>query len=109
MKSIVWVGDSLERVRSFPSEARAQAGHELRLVQQGLEPSDWKPMPGIGLGVREIRIHVGTAHRIFYVAKFPEAVYVLHAVTKQSQKTPKREIEIAATRFRHVTNERKIR
>jgi phage-related protein len=78
-------------------------------VQQGLNPVDWKPMPGIGLGVQEIRVNVGTAHRIFYVAKFAEAVYVLHATTKKTQKTPRQDIELAAGRFRRLANERKHR
>ncbi len=107
MKSIVWLADSLELVREFPTQARIDVGHELRRVQQGLNPSDWKPMPDIGLGVNEIRVNAGTAHRVFYIAKFAEAVYVLHAITKKTQKTPRRDIEIAAKRFRQLANERK--
>lgn len=107
MKPLVWVADSLEVVREFPTEARIEVGHELRRVQQGLRPSDWKPMPDIGLGVNEIRVNAGTAHRVFYVAKFAEAVYVLHAITKKTQKTPRRDIEMAAKRFRQLANERK--
>ncbi len=107
MKQIVWLADSLELVREFPTQARTEVGHELRRVQQGLNPSDWKPMPGIGLGVNEIRVSAGTAHRVFYVAKFAEAVYVLHAMTKKTQKTPRQDIEIATKRFRQLMNERK--
>ena len=84
-----------------------EVGHELRRVQQGSDPTDWKPMPSIGLGVKEIRVNVGTAHRVFYVAKFAEAVYVLHAMTKRSQKTPRQDIELAAKRLRQLANERK--
>jgi phage-related protein len=47
------------------------------------------------------------AHRVFYVAKFAEAVYVLHAMTKKTQKTPRQDIELAARRFRQLANERK--
>ena len=64
-------------------------------------------MPSIGLGVSEIRVNARTAHRVFYVAKFAEAVYVLHAMTKKSRRTPRRDIEIAAKRFRQLANERK--
>lgn len=109
MKSLVWLADSLEIVREFPADARAEVGHELRRVQQGLNPIDWKAMPGIGLGVQEIRVNAGTAHRVFYVAKFAEAVYVLHAMTKKTQKTPRQDIELAARRFRQLENERKRR
>lgn len=90
-------------------DARAEVGHELRRVQQGLGPGNWKPMPGIGLGVNEIRVNVGTAHRVFYVAKFAEAIYVLHAMTKKTQKTPRPDIELAAKRFRQLAIERKYK
>ena len=36
-------------------------------------------MPAVGSGVQEIRIRAGGAYRVFYVAKFEEVVYVLHA------------------------------
>jgi len=107
VKSLVWLADSLELVRAFPTEAKTEVGHELRRVQQGLSPGDWKPMPSIGLGVKDIRVNVGTAHRVFYVANFAEAVYVLHAITKKTRKTPRRDIELVAKRFRQLSNERK--
>ena len=46
----------LSALRAFPADARRDAGFELRRVQQGLDPDDWKPMRSIGPGVREIRI-----------------------------------------------------
>jgi len=57
LKPVEWVGDSLERVRSFSRSVRQQVGFELEMVQHGLEPSDWKPMPIVGPGVSEIRLH----------------------------------------------------
>ena len=107
MKPLVWMADSLDIVRDFPTDARVEVGHELRRVQQGLSPCNWKSMSGIGLGVSEIRVNAGTAHRVFYVAKFAEAVYVLHAMTKKTQKTPRQDIELAAKRFRQLASERK--
>jgi putative addiction module killer protein len=107
MRPLAWFADTLDVVREFPAAARIETGHELRRVQEGLNPGDWKPMPGIGPGVNEIRVNVGTAHRVFYVAKFAEAVYVLHAITKKTQKTPRQDIELAARRFRQLENERK--
>jgi phage-related protein len=56
---------------------RGRGGFQLRRVQQGLDPDDWKPMASVGPGVREIRIHTELAHRAFYLATFDEAVYVL--------------------------------
>lgn len=109
MKPLTWLGDSLEAVREFPPDAKAAIGYELHRVQSGADPADWKPMPAIGLGAREIRVNVGTAHRAFYVAKFAEAVYVLHAITKKTQRTPQAEIEIAARRYRQLIEQRKAR
>jgi hypothetical protein len=56
VKPIVFLGDSLSRIREFPETARPQVGMELRQVQRGLEPSDWKQMKTVGLSVRETRV-----------------------------------------------------
>jgi phage-related protein len=91
---------------SFPDEVRREAGYQLGFVQLGFEPSDWKPMRSIGQGVREIRIHAAGEFRVLYIAKYEEAIYVLHAFQKKSQKTPKRDVDIAKTRFRELQRER---
>ena len=65
-------------------------------------------MSSIGQGVKEIRIHVEGEFRVLYIAKYEEAVYVLHAFQKKTQKTPKKDIDIAKTRFRELERERKI-
>ena len=96
------MGDSLERVRSFSKTVRQQVGYELELVQHGLEPSDWKPMPTVGPGVCEIRIHGGGEYRVVYVAKFRHAVYVLHAFQKKTRKTSKGDIGAARSRLQAV-------
>ena len=101
MKPIVFLGDSLERLREFPDRARQQAGFELRRVQHGSEPSDWKPMKEVGSGVREIRIRsTGGAFRVLYVGTFGDAIYVLHAFQKKTQATPKKDLELAGLRLR---------
>jgi len=92
----------LDDLRNFPDEARKAAGFELYSVQCGLEPTDWKPMHSIGHGVKEIRIHVLEEWRILYVAKFEDAVYVLHSCQKKSQKTNPRDIELARKRFTQI-------
>ena len=99
MKPIIWLGSSLDDVRRFSSKARRAIGYQLYKVQNGLEPSDWKPMPSIGVSVREIRVHADIAYRVIYVAQFQEAVYVLHAFVKKTQQTPKGDVELAARRF----------
>jgi phage-related protein len=83
-----------------------EAGYQLERVQRGREPKQWKPMPSIGAGVTELKIRVGGAYRVIYVAKLAEAVYVLHAFQKKSQRTARLDIELARSRFRSLMNER---
>lgn len=106
-KPVVWLGKSLAAVRAFAPQARQRAGHELGLVQAGEEPADWKAMPSVGLGVNEIRVRAGSAYRVIYVAKFAEAVYVLHAFEKKSRKTGRLDVELARQRYRNLIRERK--
>jgi phage-related protein len=102
MKPLNFIGSSLDDLRNFPEEARKAAGFELYAVQRGLEPSDWKPMPGIGRGVKEIRIHVLGEWRVMYVAQFEDAVHVLHSFQKKAQKTNQYDIEIARKRYKQI-------
>jgi len=106
IKPLRWLGDSKRSIREFPQEARQRAGFELWEVQQGHEPSDWKPMPTVGQGVSEIRVHVKGEYRVLYVAKFEEAVYVLHAFPKKTQRTSKQDVEVASDRYRALLQER---
>jgi phage-related protein len=103
VKELRFVGTSLDDLSRFPAEGKRAAGFELWQVQNGLDPSDWKPMNSVGSGAREIRIHVGGAWRVLYVAKFAEAVYVLHAFRKTTQRTAQADIELAAKRYREIT------
>ncbi len=64
-------------------------------VQSGLNPVDWKPMPVIGQGVREIGVRYRSQYRVFYIAEFSDAIYVLSAFIKKTQRTPKAEIDLA--------------
>ena len=108
-KPLFWLGNSLETLKSFAPDARREAGHQLGIVQDGKEPADWKPMETVGAGVREIRIHVESSYRVLYVAKFSEAVYVLHGFEKKTRRTPKADIDLANKRYRELLNERKRR
>ncbi|HNY51338.1 MAG: hypothetical protein BWY69_01523 [Planctomycetes bacterium ADurb.Bin401] len=102
MKLLKFVGSSLDDLRAFPEEALRTAGFELRTVQNGLEPRDWKPVAAVGSGVREIRIHVLGEWRIIYVANIRDAIYVLHAFQKKTQKTSQRDIELARKRYKQM-------
>lgn len=97
-KPLIWLGNSREAIRAFPDDARQIAG--FWRVQRGLEPNGWKPMASIGPSVQEIRIHTDLEHRVLYVTKFAEAVYVLHAFEKRSRRTPKDDLDLARHRLR---------
>ena len=98
-KPLYFVGAALEDLRAFPRAPRREAGYQLDRVQFGAEPSDWKPMPTVGRGVREIRIQHQGRYRVIYLANLADAVYVLHAFRKKTQKTRKQDIEIARRRL----------
>lgn len=105
-KPLRWIGTSLEDLRDFPAAARQDAGYQIHRVQHGEEPHDWKPMPTIGKGCREIRIHTHDgAHRVFYVATLGEVVFVLHSFVKKSQKTSRQDINIGKARYKQAQEE----
>ena len=101
MKAIQFLGDTRERLRDFPADARIRAGYELREVQKGNDPSDWKPMKSVGPGVREIRIRLSDgAFRVIYLATLPQCVLVLHAFEKKTEQTHPKDIELAGQRLK---------
>lgn len=102
-KEIRWLGSSFVDLLAFPGDARRDAGFQLGKVQAGLDPDDWKPFDDVGAGTREIRIRDAKGiFRVMYVAKFDEAIYVLHCFQKKTQATSSRDKEIAATRYRAI-------
>ena len=107
-KQIRWVGSAYDDLLAFPKDARKEAGFRLGKVQAGLEPADWKSFDEVGAGTREIRIREASGiYRLMYVAKFEEAIYILHCFQKKTQVTSKRDRAIAAARYRAVVNARK--
>jgi phage-related protein len=107
-KEIRWVGSSYEGLLAFPKVPRKEAGFQLGKVQAGLDPTDWKPFDEVGAGTREVRISDAKGiFRVMYVAKFEEAVYVLHCFQKKTQATTKQDKDIATARYRAVVNARK--
>lgn len=107
-KEIRWLGSAFDDLLKFPTDARREAGFQLGKVQAGLDPDDWKPFDDVGRGTREIRVRDAAGiYRVMYVAKFEEAIYVLHSFQKKTEATSKRDKEIAETRYRAIVQERK--
>jgi phage-related protein len=101
VKHAEFLGTALKDLKAFPDDARKDAGFQIDRVQRGRDPSDWKPMPNIGPGVREIRIREASgAFRVIYLANLRDRIVVLHAFQKKSQKTAQTDIDIAASRLR---------
>jgi len=108
VKDIEFLGNSLDALRSFPDGARREAGFALDLVQRGIEPPDWKPIATVGRGVQEIRVRDQSgAFRVIYLARLPEAVYVLHCFEKKTQRTPLRDIQTARGRLSELMRTRR--
>ena len=106
MKPLEFRGTALVDLRDFPQSIKRDAGYQLDKVQNGLQPDDFKPMKTIGAGVVELRIRdEAGAFRVVYVAKFGNAVYVLHCFQKKTPKTSKRDIDLARQRLAELIKE----
>ena len=100
LKPLRFLGSSLDDLRNFPRVVKHAAGIELMRVQAGVEPANFKPLREVGDGAYEIRLRLAGAWRVIYVARFDDAIYVLHAFQKKTQKTAPRDIKRAAARYR---------
>jgi phage-related protein len=109
-KPINWRGSSFRDLCDddlFPVDARREAGRQLSQVQFGLDPDHWKPFNDVGSGTKEIIIDVKDGwYRVMYVAKFAEAVYVLHCFKKKTNATSKQDKAVAKVRYDGVIQER---
>lgn len=107
MKPITWLGDTHRTIKGYPDNARQEIGYNLDKIQRGRDPFDWKPMNLVGQGVKEIRIHEENEYRILYVAKFSEAVYVLHSFVKKTQQTSQKDVDLGKQRYFEMLNIRR--
>ena len=108
MKPVRFLGDSLRCLRAFPIGARHDAGRQIAKLQRHEKPDDFKAMPSVGKGIEEVRIwDEAGAFRVVYIARYPEAVYVLHAFQKKTRTTAKRDIELVKSRFAELMGGRK--
>ena len=106
VKPLRFRGSALRDLRDFPEPARREAGYELDRVQNGLMPSDWKPLGSVGRGVQEIRIRDDSgAFRVVYVARLQDAVYVLHCFQKKTQQTRAADLDLASQRYADLIRE----
>ncbi len=93
-------------LQAAPPVVRTRTGRELLMVQQGFEPAHWRPMSTIGPGVSELKVQGERAYRVFYVAQFIEAIYVIHLFEKRSRKTSGLDLEVGRARYRQLMRHR---
>jgi phage-related protein len=100
---IAWEGDAKEVLSSFPDMAKRNLGFDLRLLQQGQQPTDYRSMTSVGPGVFELRDQDERAwYRVIYLSRVRDVIHVLHCFEKKSRETPAREINTARLRLKAV-------
>ena len=100
---IAWEGDSKEILSGFPKDVKKNLGFSLRLLQQGLQPIDYRPLQSIGRGVFELRdADERSWYRVVYLSRVKDTIYVLHCFEKKSREMPKRDAETARRRLKAV-------
>jgi len=108
---IFWPPSLVDEVKKdWPEYMRREGGFQLGRVQQGLDPDNYRPIPTIGAGVREIKLQDDdkSQYRLIYIAKFEEAIYVFHVITKKTtQQTSPHDIQIAKKRLNEIIEHRK--
>lgn len=100
---IIWLGDTLKVLRSFPEAIKDDVGYALHQVEEGRIPRNSKVLTGIKPQVVEIiSSHNKDTYRTIYTVKLSKAIYVLHCFQKKSKRgiqTPKQEIELIKQRL----------
>ena len=100
---IAWEGDSKEVMSSFPDTPKKNLGFDLRLLQQGQQPTDYRPMTSVAPGVFELRDQDDRAwYRVIYLSRVRNVIHVLHCFEKKSRETPLKEINTALQRLKAV-------
>jgi len=102
-KPVAFVGDSKDRLRDFPLDAKREAGFQIDKIQSGGQSDDFRPMPSVGSGVMEIRVRENNgAFRVFYVANRDDVVFILHCFQKKTHKTSQKDINLGKQRYKEL-------
>lgn len=106
MKELIWLGSSLDDLKSFPNEVQDEVGYALHCAQLGNTDYSAKAFKGYGSGVYEIVSNFNTdAFRTVYIVNLDDCLYVLHAFQKKSKsgiKTPKIDLNVIETRLKQL-------
>ena len=103
-KPLEWVGSSYKDLSALPEAVQDTFGYALDLAQRGLKHDDAKPFTQGGDGVMEsVEDDDGNTYRAMYIAKLPNAVYVLHCFQKKSKSgraTPREDVALIELRLK---------
>jgi phage-related protein len=104
IKPVVWLGDTLRMLRTFPSGVQDEVGYALYLAQCGEKHPSAKPLKGLGPGVLEIvSDDRGDTFRAVYTVRLGKRVFVLHAFQEKSKRgiaTPQPDIDLIKRRLK---------
>jgi phage-related protein len=104
IKPVVWLGDSLRALRTFPSAVQDEVGYALFLAQRGDKHVSAKPFKGLGAGVLEVvSDYRGDTFRAVYTVRLSDRVFVLHAFQKKSKRgiaTSNRDVNLIKRRLK---------
>ena len=101
--SVVWEGNCLEVLRTFPNHIKRGLGREIQRLQEGEKPLNSRPMKSIGQGVFELRqMDEKGWYRLIYLKKVGDRLFILHSFVKKSAKTSQKDLKIAKNRLKQV-------
>jgi phage-related protein len=106
LKPVIWLGDSLRELKTFPAAVQDEMGYAIYLAQRGDKHVSAKPLKGLGSGVFEVvSDHRGDTFRSVYTVRLADRVFVLHAFQKKSKSgvaTPKADVELIRQRLKQA-------
>jgi phage-related protein len=106
LKTVIWLGDSLRELKTFPAAVQDEMGYAIYLAQRGDRHVSAKPLKGLGSGVLEVvSDHRGDTFRSVYTVRYVDRVFVLHAFQKKSKSgiaTPKANVELIKQRLKRA-------
>lgn len=100
---LVWEGDCLEVLRTFPTKVRQGFGEEIERVRVGVRPLDSKSMASVGKGVFELRQRDPDGwYRVIYLSRVDDKIHMLHSFVKNTRKTSPNDLNVAEKRLKLV-------
>jgi phage-related protein len=107
MKQFAFVNDAAEReYKALPKNIQQDFGVSLRAVQDDKKPLlPIEFIGSIGAGVIELKINGSPAFRCVYIAKYRNAVIVLHSFEKTTNGVDKQAMRTLEQRYKELKSE----